>query len=448
MTILVIRELSQKITQQVSKIVSKASRNLRKRNDSETHAEAAATARRSLTLRRISSNIPKLIQDDSTVKLLCVFVLAGLVIVFLLTSTTLMIYSQGWDFHDSIYFWYVTLTTVGFGDYIPYGGRKPPSDFLTVLFYIGTYYLLFGLALVASLIQCISDLLQGRLPIITPIISVTPSDPNAEDEISPTASPVFKPTTRFQPGHVSLSDRDFSRGASLSSLRSTAPSVNLCITAATCGGALNGFYFSQDSLVDPDLTDSSKLAPSWSTSSGDYHSTVPPGCQKDETGPSGASSRADAKERIPPPFTRRQESLKLQREEIIKKSGDMGQSSRPGPSSGANPGKYQSTFLERLQKDKSVWSEFGNEQVPKFSGETKPRLTPGPSSSTKHDKFYLPVLPRRREYDLGSSELFRQEHSVHLSDGEPSWQPADRFTPVLIQRQKVMSTTVYRGTDR
>ena len=99
-------------------------------------------------------------------KILCIVVLFIMVLFFLIFSSMIRVISEGWTMQQSIYFWVITLTTIGFGDFVPYDGREPPSVAATVIYYSGTFYLMFGLALIASLVQCISVIFEGRLPAV------------------------------------------------------------------------------------------------------------------------------------------------------------------------------------------------------------------------------------------------------------------------------------------
>lgn len=178
LTVLVVRNISTKLTNSVVKIV----RFFYKAKENVNNIAANQEKRLSLGIsprlrskikewkisdkRKAKRGIYRFSSSDRKTKIACIVVLLFMVILFLLVSAGLRVLSEGWTMYESIYFWFITLTTVGFGDFVPYEGRKPSSVAATVIYYSGTFYLLIGLALIASLIQCISVMLEGRLPAV------------------------------------------------------------------------------------------------------------------------------------------------------------------------------------------------------------------------------------------------------------------------------------------
>ena len=69
---------------------------------------------------------------------------------------------EDWNFRESVYFTVVTLTTVGFGDFVPAQASEGLSDGVGGLYKIlSSLWLWIGLALVAALISEIQDLLKS-----------------------------------------------------------------------------------------------------------------------------------------------------------------------------------------------------------------------------------------------------------------------------------------------
>eukprot|EP00795_Rhopilema_esculentum_P010624 gene10624-19364_t len=247
LTLLVIRDLSNIITNCVHKTTIKLLIFFDRHGNSSDNRNSNSGASDHVMLRKLSRNItsPLLSNYATSVKVLSIIVLFLLVVIFLLVSALMRVYAEGWTFFEGFYFWYITLTTIGFGDYVPYDGKKPPSDFLVVIYYFGTFYLLLGLSLVASLIQCIVVLLQGRLP------SVKPSRSSGTTRFRSSISRNFcrhcasatLPT--LMPRRISFAEEDFTRLTVDNKIprSNPPPTVNLCITAAVCGGALNGLLF-------------------------------------------------------------------------------------------------------------------------------------------------------------------------------------------------------------
>lgn len=67
---------------------------------------------------------------------------------------------QGWTYFESVYYCFVTLTTVGFGDFVP--TRDPDSIQYQGLYRVcASGWIWFGLAFVALLIGRVQSLIQG-----------------------------------------------------------------------------------------------------------------------------------------------------------------------------------------------------------------------------------------------------------------------------------------------
>eukprot|EP00794_Sanderia_malayensis_P016101 gene16101-17722_t len=249
LTLLVIRDFSAKITNVVSKIASKIINHTRKtENVDDKEAVPVARQRRRNSFRRVSESITRFIDYNWTVKILSISLLGCFVVTFLLVSAVVRMELENWTLHEALYFWYITLTTVGFGDYVPFGGRKPDNKFIAVIYYVVVYYVLFGLALVASLIQCISVLLQGRLPTIAPDASE-----GSIREPTPVKRHCFESALSIQEvtaRHFSVCEEllDDDLATIRSAPYSVSPTINLCIRAASCGGALNGIVMTQDDM--------------------------------------------------------------------------------------------------------------------------------------------------------------------------------------------------------
>ena len=169
LTVLVVRRLSNKIIDKVMTIVHSAFACIDNRIVSATeNAEGESISeedggKRPAKLRRKSKRTDKR-KRNRREKIASVVVLFMIVFLFITLSSTLRMLLEGWTMEQSVYFWFTTLTTVGFGDFVPFEGRQPPSIVLTVFYYIGTFYLMFGLALIASFIQSIAELFEVVLP--------------------------------------------------------------------------------------------------------------------------------------------------------------------------------------------------------------------------------------------------------------------------------------------
>ena len=71
---------------------------------------------------------------------------------------------DNWDFSLALYVWFVTLTTIGFGDFVPHihfqesrGDSTFISLYLMIVFFI-------GMSLVATVLQASSDWMESKKP--------------------------------------------------------------------------------------------------------------------------------------------------------------------------------------------------------------------------------------------------------------------------------------------
>jgi hypothetical protein len=94
----------------------------------------------------------------------------SLVAVFVATIVCLSIMSaisgkiKKWDFSLAFYVWFVTLTTIGFGDYIPDGsGTTDPVRMALEAVYM-TMAIILSLTLVACILHALSDWVKNATP--------------------------------------------------------------------------------------------------------------------------------------------------------------------------------------------------------------------------------------------------------------------------------------------
>ena len=84
----------------------------------------------------------------------------ALMILFLILGSLIEIYAEGWSFVKGIYAWFVVMSTIGFGDYIPFQDMDQNSeskDSLWVLIYFMAFFILAGLCVVSAVLTSLAQ---------------------------------------------------------------------------------------------------------------------------------------------------------------------------------------------------------------------------------------------------------------------------------------------------
>ena len=94
-------------------------------------------------------------QAVKRVEIKCAVLTFASMVVFISMSSAVQIIWEKWSFTDAIYVWFITFTTVGFGDFIPFESVVSREDgIVAAIFHIfGTFPALCGLCLVASVVN-------------------------------------------------------------------------------------------------------------------------------------------------------------------------------------------------------------------------------------------------------------------------------------------------------
>ncbi|KAH8378850.1 hypothetical protein KR009_001746 [Drosophila setifemur] len=106
---------------------------------------------------------------------LCVF----LVVSYILGGAALFAYWENWSFLDSAYFCFITLTTIGFGDFVPAKGVKDESE--QSIAYC-SLYLLFGIALLAMSFNLVQEEFIANVKEVARRLGILKDDDDDHDE--------------------------------------------------------------------------------------------------------------------------------------------------------------------------------------------------------------------------------------------------------------------------
>jgi len=81
-----------------------------------------------------------------------------LMVLFLLLGSVINIVAEGWSFVEGLYTWFIIMSTIGFGDYIPFQSldqksqRGGDQELLWVFIVLLAFYILVGLCVVSAVL--------------------------------------------------------------------------------------------------------------------------------------------------------------------------------------------------------------------------------------------------------------------------------------------------------
>ncbi|KAM9555616.1 potassium channel, subfamily K, member 16-like isoform 1-T1 [Guaruba guarouba] len=92
------------------------------------------------------------------------FFLATGILVFLCLPSLFFQKTEGWSYSEGIYFAFITLSTIGFGDYVV--GKQPDRNYFSYYRTLVAIWILFGLAWIALLFNLLTTILEDTEKII------------------------------------------------------------------------------------------------------------------------------------------------------------------------------------------------------------------------------------------------------------------------------------------
>ncbi|XP_067015281.2 uncharacterized protein galene [Anabrus simplex] len=107
---------------------------------------------------------------------LCVF----LVVTYIFCGAYLFHQWEGWHFLDSAYFCFITLTTIGFGDFVP--AQHVKNDDGKVSIALCSLYLLFGIALLAMSFNLVQEEVIGNVKAVAKRLGIIKDDEDEDGE--------------------------------------------------------------------------------------------------------------------------------------------------------------------------------------------------------------------------------------------------------------------------
>lgn len=107
---------------------------------------------------------------------LCVF----LVVSYIIGGAFLFSGWEGWGFPDSAYFCFITLTTIGFGDFVP-AKRVNKNNNAEVSIALCSLYLLFGIALLAMSFNLVQEEVISNVKRIACHLGIIKDDDEDDD---------------------------------------------------------------------------------------------------------------------------------------------------------------------------------------------------------------------------------------------------------------------------
>ncbi|XP_034997012.2 potassium channel subfamily K member 16-like [Zootoca vivipara] len=102
-------------------------------------------------------------EDKKTAKYLFFYLVVGIQ-AFLILPSFLFQWMEGWNYSEAVYFTFITLSTIGFGDYLI--GRNNNRNYFMGYRLLAATWIVIGLAWIAVLFDLVSSLLEPPAPVV------------------------------------------------------------------------------------------------------------------------------------------------------------------------------------------------------------------------------------------------------------------------------------------
>lgn len=105
-----------------------------------------------------------------------------LVVSYILAGAYLFKTWENWEYLDAAYFCFITLTTIGLGDFVPAKGVSKEDESATVSIALCSLYLLFGISLLAMSFNLVQEEVISNVKSVAKTLGIIKSESDDEDD--------------------------------------------------------------------------------------------------------------------------------------------------------------------------------------------------------------------------------------------------------------------------
>lgn len=117
--------------------------------------------------------------DTSQIKPVPIWLCVFLVVSYIIGGAFLFSGWEGWGYADSAYFCFITLTTIGFGDFVP--AQRVNKKNAEVSIALCSLYLLFGIALLAMSFNLVQEEVISNVKSVARHLGIIKDDEDEDD---------------------------------------------------------------------------------------------------------------------------------------------------------------------------------------------------------------------------------------------------------------------------